>query len=133
MCVGLCHNFQMFQLVFPTKLCLPWTNLSLFPVQLTIEGVPTMLDLEASSNFMAIGWGIQVFEINELESSDKEHVRNQETHIIKTSKIECHPKDVKTYVDMVDANTSKQISTMNLHVSEVTRQVLRIVNSVLEV
>ncbi len=40
-----------------------------------------MLHLEASSDFMAITWGIQVREKNELESSNKKQVKNQETHI----------------------------------------------------
>ncbi len=37
-------------------------HVSLFPVQLTIEGVLRMLCLEASFNFMATSWGIQVHE-----------------------------------------------------------------------
>jgi hypothetical protein len=37
----------------------------LFLVQLTIEGAPTMLSLEKSSNFTTTGWGIQVRERNE--------------------------------------------------------------------
>jgi len=33
-------------------------RVSLFPTQLTIKGAPTMLSLEASSNFVATSWGI---------------------------------------------------------------------------
>jgi hypothetical protein len=33
-------------------------HVSLFPSQLIIEGVPTMLSLEAPSNFLAINLGI---------------------------------------------------------------------------
>jgi hypothetical protein len=92
-----------------------------------------MLHLETSFDFTATGWGIQVHEINELKSLDKEQVKNQEVQIIETSKIECRPKDVKAYADMVDAVTSKQVSPTNPHVSKVTLQVLRITNCVLEV
>jgi hypothetical protein len=38
---------------------------SLFLVQFTIEGVPTMLSLEASSDFVTIGSGIKIREKNE--------------------------------------------------------------------
>jgi hypothetical protein len=92
-----------------------------------------MLHLEAPFNFTTIGWGIQVHEKNESESSDKEQVKNQEVHIIETSKIERCPKDVKAYSDMVNADTSKQVSPTNPHVSEVTPQVLRIANHILKV
>jgi hypothetical protein len=34
-------------------------------------------------------------------------VKNEEAHIIETSKIEYRPKDVKAVLDMVDANTLK--------------------------
>ncbi len=60
-------------------------------------------------------------------------MKNQEVHITKTSKIKQRPKDVKTYVDMVDANTSKQVSPTNPHVLEATPQVLRITNYVSKV
>ncbi len=60
-------------------------------------------------------------------------MKNQEVHITKTSKIKQHPKDVKAYVDMVDVNTSKQVSPMNPHVPEATPQVLRITNYVSKV
>jgi hypothetical protein len=60
-------------------------------------------------------------------------VKNHEVHIIKTSKIELHSKDVKVDANMVNVNTLKQVSLTNLHVSEVTPQVSRIINSVLEV
>jgi len=38
---------------------------SLFLVQFTIEGVPTMLSLEASSDFVTTGSGINIREKNE--------------------------------------------------------------------
>jgi len=38
---------------------------------------------------------------------------------------------MKANANLVDANTLKQISPMNLHVSEVTPQVLGITNNVL--
>ncbi len=57
---------------------------SLFLAQFTIEGAPTMLHLEALSNFTAISWGIQVHERNESESSNKEQMKNHEAHITKT-------------------------------------------------
>ncbi len=79
-----------------------------------------MLCLEASSNFMAITWGIQVREKNESMSSNKKHVKNQEAHITETSEIKHHPEDVKANVDMVDLDISKQVSPTNPHVSEVT-------------
>ncbi len=79
---------------------------SLFTTQPTIEGVPMMLCLEALSNFAAISWGIQVHGRNKSKNLDKEQVKNQEK-IIKTSKIECHPKDVKANLDMVYVDTSK--------------------------
>jgi hypothetical protein len=78
-----------------------------------------MLHLEASSNFTAITWGIQVREKNESESSNKEQVKNQETHITETSKVEHRPKDVKANVDMVDSDTSKQVSFIDPHALEV--------------
>jgi len=33
-------------------------HISLFATQITIEGAPTMLSLEASLDFMTNGWGI---------------------------------------------------------------------------
>ncbi len=45
---------------------------SLFPVRLVIEGAPTMLSLETSYHFAAIGWAIQVHKRNEAKSLDKE-------------------------------------------------------------
>lgn len=60
-------------------------------------------------------------------------MKNHEAHITETSKIKCHPQDMKAYVNMIDANTLKQVSPTNPHVSEVTPQVLGIVNSVSEV
>jgi hypothetical protein len=54
-----------------------------------------------------------------------------EVHIIEISEIEHHPKDVKASADMIDVDTSKQVSPMNLHVSKVTPQVLGIVNNIL--
>ncbi len=60
-------------------------------------------------------------------------MKNEEVHITKTSKIKRRPKDVKADVDMVDANTLKQISPTNPHVLEITPQVLGIINHVLEV
>ncbi len=92
-----------------------------------------MLRLEALSDFMAIGWGIQVCERNALENSDKKQVKNQEAHNIETFKIKCYPKDVKTNTNMVNVDTLKQVSPTNLHVSEVTHQVLGITNSVSKV
>ncbi len=92
-----------------------------------------MLSLEASSNFVATSQGIQVCERNESKSFDKEQVKNQEAHIIETSKIKCHLEDVKANADLVDANTLKQVSPTNLHVSKITPQVLRITNNVLQV
>ncbi len=56
-------------------------------------------------------------------------MKNQEAHIIKTSKIKHRPEDVKVNVDMVDLDTSKQVSPTNPHVSEVTPQILGIINS----
>ncbi len=50
---------------------------SLFLIQLTIKGAPTLLSLEASSDFTAISWGAQVCERNESESFYKEEVKNQ--------------------------------------------------------
>ncbi len=47
-------------------------HVSLFLTQFIIEGAPTMSCLETPFDFMAIGWGIQVHEKNELESLDKE-------------------------------------------------------------
>jgi hypothetical protein len=99
-------------------------HVSLFPAQLVIECVPTMSCLETLSDFMAIGWGIHVRERNELESLDKEQVKNQEAHITETFKIKHRPKDVNANVDMVDADTSKQVSPTNPHVSKVARQFL---------
>jgi hypothetical protein len=49
---------------------------SLFPTQLIIEGVLTMLCLETPSDLVATGWGIQFHERNELKFLDKEHVKN---------------------------------------------------------
>jgi hypothetical protein len=95
------------EIVFTLNKVVEQIHVSLFPTQLTIEGVPRMLCLEALSNFTTISWGIHVCEKNESESLDKEHVKNQEIHITKTSKIECHPKDVKADADMVDADTLK--------------------------
>jgi hypothetical protein len=46
-------------------------RVSLFPVQLTIEGALRMLCLEASFNFTAISWGIQVHKKNESKSLDE--------------------------------------------------------------
>lgn len=104
---------------------------SLFLTQRTIDGVLIMLSLEALSNFAAIGQGIQVHERNESESLDKYWVKIQEVHITETSEIDRHPEDVKVNVDMVVANTSKQVSLTNFHVSKVTPQISRIANSVL--
>jgi hypothetical protein len=56
---------------------------------------------------------------------------DKEAHITETSKIEHCPEDVKIDENMVDVDTSKQVSPTNLHVLEVTPQVLRINNSVL--
>jgi len=92
-----------------------------------------MLHLETLSDFTAITWGIQVRERNESESSNKEQVKNQETHITETFEIEHCPKNVKINVDMVDSDTSKQVSFIESHVLEVTPQVLQIVNSVSKV
>jgi hypothetical protein len=92
-----------------------------------------MLHLETLSDFTAITWGIQVRERNESESSNKEQVKNQETHITETFEIERCPKNVKINVDMVDSDTSKQVSFIESHVLEVTPQVLQIVNSVSKV
>jgi hypothetical protein len=45
---------------------------SLFPTQLTIESVPTILSLEAPSDFVTTSWCIHIRERNELESFDKD-------------------------------------------------------------
>jgi len=60
-------------------------------------------------------------------------MKNQEVHITETSKIKQCPEDVKAYVDMVDANTSKQVSPTNPHVLKATPQVLKITNYVSKV
>jgi hypothetical protein len=51
-------------------------HVSLFLIQFTIDGAPTMLSLEASFNFATTGWGIKLCEKNESQSSNKEHVKN---------------------------------------------------------
>jgi hypothetical protein len=106
-------------------------RVALLPIQLIIEGVPTILSLETLFDFMASGWCIQVHERNEAKGLDKEQVEKQEVYIIKTSKIEHNLKDVKAYVDMVDVNTLKHLSPVNHHVSEITPQVSMILNNVL--
>ncbi len=56
-----------------------------------------MLSLEATLDFTATGWGIQVHERNELDRLNREHVKNQKTHITETHEIKYHPKDVILY------------------------------------
>jgi len=47
------------------------TCVSLFLVQLTIEGALRMLCLEASFNFTATSWSIQLHEKNDSKSLDE--------------------------------------------------------------
>jgi hypothetical protein len=60
------------KIVFALAKVVEQRHASLFPTQFIIEGAPTMSCLETPSDFMAIGWGIQVHERNESESLDKE-------------------------------------------------------------
>ncbi len=60
-------------------------------------------------------------------------MKNHEIRITKTSEIKHHPKDMKVDANMVDADTLKQVSPTNLHVLEVSPQVLGIANNVLEI
>ncbi len=62
---------------------------------------------------------------------DKEQIEKQEAHIIETFEIKPNLKDVKTNANMVDVDTLKHILLMNHHVSEITPQVLMILNNVL--
>jgi hypothetical protein len=73
--------------MFVLNMVVEQRHVSLFPAQFTIEGVPTMLSLEASFIFMTTGLGIQVCERNEAKSSNKEHVEKHEAHIIETSEM----------------------------------------------